>query len=294
VNNKHISLQHNYGSKTFEYGRRSYIMGVLNVTPDSFSDGGRFHAPDAAVEHALAMIEDGADIIDIGGESTRPGSERISAGTELNRVIPVIEKILEHQSNAILSIDTYKSQVADEALQRGALIVNDISALRYDEQMPGVIQRHNATIILMHMKDDPQTMQDAPYYLDVTSEVYSFLNDRAAFAEQNNIKQIIVDPGIGFGKRVQDNLELLRSLNKLKGMGHPVLVGASRKSFIGKILDVDIDLRLEGSIAAAVIGIMNGASIVRVHDIAATKRAVTITDAIMTGSNYQKAETGHR
>jgi len=267
-------------------------MGVLNVTPDSFSDGGLFTSPETAVEHALSMIEEGADVIDIGGESTRPGSSRVPAETELNRVIPVIENILRHKPDTIISIDTYKSQVADEALQRGAHIVNDISALRYDENMPAVIRSNNASVVLMHMQGDPQTMQDAPYYAEVVAEVLSFLTNRVAYAKENGIGQIIIDPGIGFGKRLEDNLELLRSLKKFTELRHPVLIGVSRKSFIGKILNVETDQRLEGSIAAAVIGVLNGASIVRTHDVQATKRAVMIAEAIEKGANFLEAETG--
>ncbi len=292
MNNNRATPHHTYGSKTFVYNHRPYIMGVLNVTPDSFSDGGLFTSPETAVEHALSMIEEGADVIDIGGESTRPGSSRVPAETELNRVIPVIENILRHKPDTIISIDTYKSQVADEALQRGAHIVNDISALRYDENMPAVIRSNNASVVLMHMQGDPQTMQDAPYYAEVVAEVLSFLTNRVAYAKENGIGQIIIDPGIGFGKRLEDNLELLRSLKKFTELRHPVLIGVSRKSFIGKILNVETDQRLEGSIAAAVIGVLNGASIVRTHDVQATKRAVMIAEAIEKGANFLEAETG--
>ncbi len=292
MNNNRATPHHTYGSKTFVYNHRPYIMGVLNVTPDSFSDGGLFTSPETAVEHALSMIEEGADVIDIGGESTRPGSSRVPAETELNRVIPVIENILRHKPDTIISIDTYKSQVADEALQRGAHIVNDISALRYDENMPAVIRSNNASVVLMHMQGDPQTMQDAPYYAEVVAEVLSFLTNRVAYAKENGIGQIIIDPGIGFGKRLGDNLELLRSLKKFTELRHPVLIGVSRKSFIGKILKVETDQRLEGSIAAAVIGVLNGTSIVRTHDVQATKRAVMIAEAIEKGANFLEAETG--
>lgn len=286
MNTNQPSMRHLYGAKIFDYSKRPYIMGILNVTPDSFSDGGRFSDPDAAAERALEMIDQGADIIDIGGESTRPGSSRIPAGEEIDRVIPVIEEILKHNTNAVISIDTYKSEVAEVALEHGALIVNDVSALRFDENMAAVAGKHNASMILMHMKGEPKTMQDNPYYENVVNEVKNFFTDRTAFAKTHAITQIILDPGIGFGKRVQDNLELLRSLHRFTELGYPVLIGPSRKSFIGKILNLPVDQRLEGSLAAAVIGIVNGASIVRVHDVAATKRAVRLTHAISLGTDF--------
>ncbi len=274
-----------YGSKIFDFYKRPYIMGILNTTPDSFSDGGRYVDPDGAVEYALAMIDEGADIVDIGGESTRPGSDRITENEEIDRVIPVIQGILKYNKNAVISIDTYKSEVAKEALTRGALIVNDVSALCFDENMASVVAKYNASVILMHMKGEPKTMQNNPSYKDVVNEIKSFLKKRIEFAQEHRISQIIIDPGIGFGKRVQDNLELLRSLRTFTELGCPVLIGPSRKSFIGKILNLPVDQRLEGSIAAAVIGIMNGASIVRVHDVAATKRAVQLSHAVLFGTD---------
>ncbi len=242
--------------------------------------------PEAAVEHALVMIKEGADIIDIGGESTRPGSDRISADEEIDRVIPVIQGILKHNAKAVISIDTYKSEVAKDALEQGALIVNDVSALQFDENMASVVGNYSASAILMHMKGEPKTMQDNPSYYDVVIEVKKFFSDQIEFAKKNAITQVIIDPGIGFGKRVRDNLELLRSLRAFTDLGCPVLIGPSRKSFIGKILNVPVDQRMEASIAAAVIGIMNGASVIRVHDVAATKRAVQLTHAVSLGADY--------
>ena len=261
-------------------------MGVLNVTPDSFSDGGRYIDVHSAAARALQMIGEGADIIDIGGESTRPGSERVSGDEEKKRILPVIEKILTQKPDAVLSVDTCKADVASEALDNGALIINDVSALGFDERMADTVHTYGASVVLMHMKGEPKTMQDNPRYDDVTREVRNYLHDRITFAGKHGIKQILIDPGIGFGKRLEDNLELLRSLRELTRLDCPVVIGASRKSFIGKILNKPVDQRLEGSLAAAVIGIFNGASIVRVHDVNATKEAAAITHAVMLGSGY--------
>jgi len=268
-------------------------MGILNVTPDSFSDGGRYNSTDAAVERGLEMVEEGADIIDIGGESTRPGSERVSEETELKRVLPVIEKLLYYKPDIVISVDTYKSQVAAETLKRGALIINDISALRYDEHMPSTIKDYNASVILMHMKGDPKTMQNEPYYDDVIGEITAFLKERGSFARENGITQVIIDPGIGFGKRLEDNLDILNSLSSFKKLGFPILLGASRKSFIGKISGGDKDERLEGSIVAAALGIINGASIVRAHDVAETKKAVSLADALRERTLASQSKTGN-
>jgi dihydropteroate synthase len=285
-------LQHRYGSRIFDYSKRTYLMGVLNVTPDSFSDGGAYPDANAAIEYALEMMEEGADMIDIGGESTRPGSNRISAREEADRVLPVVEGILRHNGDAILSIDTYKAEVASEALEQGACIVNDISALRFDDKMGMVIRKHDASVILMHMKGKPRTMQENPSYDELIGEIKTFLQDRIDVARRLAITQIIVDPGIGFGKRLPDNLEILKSLRRFAELGCPVLIGTSRKSFIGKILDTPVDQRLGGSIASAVIGVLNGASLVRVHDIKETKRAIQIVDAILQGSRYIERKTG--
>jgi dihydropteroate synthase len=263
-------------------------MGILNVTPDSFSDGALYTHSASAIRHALQMISDGADIIDIGGESTRPGSDRVTADEELNRVIPVIEGILEQNPAAILSIDTYKAEVARKALQSGVRIVNDITALCFDREMPLVVKSYDATIILMHMKGEPRTMQDNPYYDNVIQTIKVFLHERILSAREHGIEQIIVDPGIGFGKRIQDNLEILKSLRTFNEIGYPVLIGPSRKSFIGKILQTDVDERLEGSLAAAVVGVLNGASILRVHDVAATKRALLVAHAVSLGAAYSE------
>jgi dihydropteroate synthase len=258
-------------------------MGVLNITPDSFSDGGKFYETDRAIEHGLQLAEQGADILDIGGESTRPGSSRISPDEELKRVIPVIQGIRRH-SNIILSIDTYKAEVARQAIDMGAQIVNDISALRFDPEMTDVIHRKNASVILMHMKGRPETMQVDPHYDDVVGEVNSFLKERAGYAGQAGIRQILLDPGIGFGKRFDDNIELIRSLRKLTAIGFPLAIGLSRKAFIGTILNLPVDQRLEGTIAATVLAIVNGARLVRVHDVKEVRQAVSVCEVVLDGS----------
>jgi dihydropteroate synthase len=249
------------------------------VTPDSFSDGGRYFTLDLALEHALKMIEDGADIIDVGGESTRPGSDPVPIEEELRRVIPVIKELAK-RTKVPISIDTYKSEVARQALDNGALIVNDISGLRFDEKMAEVVAEYKASVVLMHIKGTPKTMQQNPEYKDVISEIYSYLSESVDLALSAGIKQIIVDPGIGFGKRLIDNLEIIRRLREFKSLGYPILIGVSRKSFIGNILNLPVDQRLEGTAGAVAISVWNGANIVRVHDVKEMVRVVRIVDAI--------------
>jgi len=264
-------------------GERPLIMGVLNVTPDSFSDGGRFIDPEKALDHAYYMADSGADILDIGGESSRPGSESVSAEEEIKRVIPIIKK-LRKKTKLPISVDTVKSEVAEKAFDAGASILNDISALRTDEKMAELAAKNEAYVILMHMRGTPSDMQDDTVYRDLMGEVSGFLNDSASKAIEKGIRKemIIIDPGIGFGKSVEGNFTILKNLDKLLELGYPVLIGASRKSFIGKTLDVDVDKRLEGSIAAACYAVLNGADIVRVHDVAETRRAITIIEKIST------------
>jgi dihydropteroate synthase len=269
-----------FGSIKYDLSSRTHIMGILNVTPDSFSDGGKFQNVDQAVRYAMKMVEDGADIIDVGGESTRPGSEPVPLDEELRRVIPVIERLVK-LTNIPISVDTYKSEVAERALNSGAVIVNDISGLQFDKSMSKTVAQLKASIILMHIKGTPRTMQIAPEYKNLIEDVCSYLETSIRIAKENKIEQIIVDPGIGFGKTLQHNLEILRRLNEFKRFGFPILIGPSRKSFIGKILDLPVDQRLEGTIAAVVVGVMNGANIVRVHDVREVKRAVQVIDAIM-------------
>jgi len=260
---------------------RTCIMGILNVTSDSFSDGGMYLDPERAVEKALAMSAEGVDIIDIGGESSRPGSERITAEEELGRVMPVI-KALRNVVNVPLSIDTWKSAVAEAALAEGVAIVNDITALRGDRDMARTIARFDAGVILMHMKGEPQTMQDKPFYEDMMKEVASYLSGAIALATEAGIDRakIIIDPGIGFGKTLEQNLEILRDLRRLGVLDKPIMVGTSRKSFIGKLTGKDAGKRVFGTAATLAAAVMNGAHIVRVHDVDMMRDVTRVTDAI--------------
>jgi len=257
-------------------------MGVLNVTPDSFSDGGRFYDPVKAIQHGLKLARDGADIIDVGGESTRPGSEGISVQEEMRRVIPVIEA-LAHELKVPISIDTYKSEVAERALEAGAAMVNDISAMRFDPRMAEVVVKYGVPVVLMHMLGTPKDMQLDPKYKDLLGEILDFLRSRIEWALSQGIleDQIIVDPGIGFGKTLEHNLSLIKNLSRFSCLGRPILLGTSRKSFIGKILGVGVDQREEGTAATVALGICNGANIVRVHDVARMVPVVRVTDAVM-------------
>jgi len=256
---------------------RVLVMGVLNVTPDSFHDGGRYATVGAAVEHALRMVEEGADIIDIGGESSRPGARPVSLEEELARVIPVIGGI-HRQSDVLLSIDTTKAGVAEEAIARGASIVNDISALRFDPKLAPVVAASGTFVVLMHMLGRPQTMQVAPAYTDPVGEIKAFLAERIEAAIRFGIRRdrIIVDPGIGFGKRLEDNLAILKALSALACLQTPIMVGLSRKSFLGRLLDLPAEERLEGTIAANAIAIANGADIIRVHDVKEGRRTADV------------------
>jgi dihydropteroate synthase len=242
-------------------------MGIVNVTPDSFSDGGKFFQVDDAVDHALKLIDDGADIIDIGGESSRPGAESISESEELERIIPVIENILSINSNVIISVDTTKSKIAKIALDKGALIINDISSGIFDEKIFNVSASYNATIILMHIKGKPAIMQLDPTYDDVLNYVYIFLEERINIAKTTGLSQIIIDPGIGFGKTVEQNYTLLRGINKFNELGYPVLIGVSKKSFLGKTFDLDIDKREVPTVVSEAIAMMNGAKLIRTHNV---------------------------
>ena len=259
---------------------RTRIMGVLNLTPDSFSDGGKWLDRTAAVQHALAMQEAGADIIDIGGESTRPGAGAVSLQEELDRVIPVIESIVP-QLRVPVSIDTSKSEVMREAIAAGAGMINDVYALR----MPGALEtaaRLGVPVCLMHMLGDPRVMQNSPVYDDVAKEVKDFLLERAGRCEENGIprKMIMLDPGFGFGKTLQQNIELFHALPDMISSGYPVLVGVSRKSMIGQLTGRDIEGRLAGSITAAALAAQMGAGIIRVHDVAETRDALKVANAL--------------
>ena len=279
------------GKKAFRWGEKTYIMGILNVTPDSFSDGGKYLDPERAVERALEMQAQGADIIDVGGESTRPGSERVSADEELKRVKPVLEEICDKLSIPV-SIDTYKSEVAEAAIKAGAAMVNDISALRFDSRMVRVVREYDVPVVLMHMKGTPKDMQKNPHYDDVMHEIVSFLHERKKFAVNSGIdeEKIIIDPGIGFGKRtgegIEDNCEIIRRLRELKVLDSPILVGPSRKTFIGNVCSdgrnpLPVNQRLEGTLAAVALSAVNGADIVRVHDVMETKRCLKLVDSII-------------
>ena len=258
------------------------IMGILNMTPDSFSDGGQFKSHNKAIDRALKMVEEGANIIDIGGESTRPGAEAVQLEEELIRTIPIIEAI-RLKSDCLISIDTYKSKVATAALAAGADMVNDISGLTFDHNMASLIAERNAPVIIMHIKGKPGDMQKNPNYDNLIKEIKAFFEVQIAIAKKAGIDSgnIILDPGIGFGKRLEDNFEIIRELGQISTMGYPVLLGPSRKSFIGFTLDLPIEERIEGTLASITAGVINGARIVRVHDIRATRRTLTITEKIM-------------
>jgi len=269
----------------FDFSARTYIMGILNVTPDSFSDGGKFLNADDAVAQALRMQEEGADIIDIGGESTRPGAEKVSMDDEIKRVVPVIEALTK-KLRIPVSIDTYKSQVAEAAILAGASVINDISGLRFDPDMAKTAAAHDLPVIIMHIKGTPENMQKNPEYTALIPEIRDYLFEGIEIAKRAGVRDdmIIVDPGIGFGKTVEDNLEIINRLDEFSTLGKPVLLGHSRKSFIGKLLgDLPADERVEGTAAVTAIGIYNGANIVRVHDVKEMKRVAVIADRVKRG-----------
>ncbi|MFH1995874.1 MAG: dihydropteroate synthase [Candidatus Omnitrophota bacterium] len=257
-------------------------MGILNRTPDSFSDGGWYSDDETALDLIRRMSDEGADIIDVGGESTRPGSESVGAQEEIDRVVPIVEKAAQFLKIPV-SVDTRKSSVAEAALRAGATIVNDVSGLNNDAAMAAVVKKNNAALIVMHMKGSPVMMQDRPAYDDLIGEVLESLNGSIRKAVEAGIERgnIIIDPGIGFGKTVQHNLEIINSLEALAELGCPIMIGVSRKSFIGKILDRDVDERLHGAIASSVMAVVRGANILRTHDVRQTREAVLMADAIM-------------
>jgi dihydropteroate synthase len=266
----------------FDFSKRTCIMGILNVTPDSFSDGGLFFHKDRAVEQALRMEEEGADIIDVGGESTRPGSEKVSVQEEIERVVPVVEAIAGAVKIPI-SVDTCKADVAEAALSAGASLINDISGLRFDPEMAKIAAKHNVPVVIMHIKGTPENMQKNPVYKALIPEIIDYLHGSIEIAVKAGIpdNRIIIDPGIGFGKTVEHNLEIINRLQEFTGFEKPILLGHSRKSFIGKLLgDLPVTERLEGTAAAAAIGIFNGANIVRVHDVKEMVRVARIADGI--------------
>jgi dihydropteroate synthase len=272
--------------ETARRGERTLVMGVLNVTPDSFFDGGRFFAPSEAIQQAERMAEEGADILDIGGESTRPGSDPVSAQEEMARILPVIEAVSARLPIPI-SVDTYKGVVARRAVEAGAAMVNDISAMTFDPEMAATLAALQVPVCLMHIQGNPKTMQQNPVYTEVVTEVREWLSERVQAALQAGIaaEQILLDPGFGFGKTVAHNLQLVRRLRELTALGYPLLLGVSRKSTIGKVLGgLPVEDRLEGTAAAVAICIANGASVVRVHDVKAMTRVVRMTDALVRGN----------
>ncbi len=256
-------------------------MGILNVTPDSFSDGGRYQNPRKAVDRALQMQEEGADLIDLGGESTRPGAKPVSVEEELRRIGPVLKRLVKRLSIPV-SIDTSKAAVAQTALDEGASLINDVTGLK-DPHMPETIARAGCPVILMHMRGTPRTMQKRPTYRRLIPEIRSQLDRSVAKAIRAGIcrEKILIDPGIGFGKRLIDNLALLKNLELLKAMGFPVVVGPSRKSFIGEVLNVPVEGRLFGTAAAVALSVVHGADVVRVHDVAAMRQVVDLTQAVL-------------
>lgn len=274
TDNKIVSI----GKNNLEIGKRTYIMGILNITPDSFSDGGKFIDADNAIKHAKKMTEEGADIIDIGGESTRPGSLEVSSKEEIQRVLPVVERLVE-EVNAFISVDTSKAEVAEKVLQAGAHIINDVWGLQKDKAMASVIAKHDAPVVIMHNKNDTN------YDKDIIESIKEFLNNSINIALSAGIdkNKIILDPGIGFGKTVEQNIIVMSRLEELKDLGYPILLGTSRKSMIGKILDLPANERVEGTISTSVIGIMKGIDFLRVHDIKENLRAVLVTDTIVRG-----------
>lgn len=266
----------------FNFLKKTYIMGIINVTPDSFFDGGRYFNLQKAVDHAFRLIDEGADILDIGGESTRPGAEPVSIDEELRRVIPVIEAISKRISIPI-SIDTYKAPVAEEAIKAGATIINDISGLRFDSEMSAIASKYKVPVIVMHIKGTPKDMQKNPYYEALIPEIIEYLRNSVVIAKQAGVDEnmIIIDPGIGFGKLPEHNLEIIKNLREFSNLGKPLLIGVSRKSFIGKVLNESLpEKRLEGTASAVAISVINGANIVRVHDVGFMAKVVKMADAI--------------
>jgi dihydropteroate synthase len=267
---------------TLDLAESVHIMGILNVTSDSFSDGGLYLRPTAAFDHAMEMVEEGADIIDVGGQSSRPGSHPIPESEEMSRILPVIERI--HESwNGPISVDTYRARVAEEALKAGASLVNDITAMTAEPAIAEIIARFDAACVLMHMQGTPQTMQHHPSYDDLMGEIAFFLRaaiERARGAGVGD-DQIVVDPGLGFGKTTEHNLSILRHLPELEVLGRPILVGASRKSFIGKVLDLPLEDRLEGTLATAAYAVAQGARILRVHEVRSVLRTARMVEACL-------------
>jgi dihydropteroate synthase len=259
-------IKYNIGRRELEFNH-AYIMGILNVTPDSFSDGGLFLNREDAIKSGIDLIDSGADILDVGGESTRPGSDPVDDEEEIKRVLPVIEGVIKARPEALISVDTTKSSVAEKALQAGAVIINDISGLTFDPMMPEIAKRNNASVIIMHIKGIPKSMHVNPVYEDLIREIYNFLKERSSVAVKAGIKNIIIDPGIGFGKNGDHNFELLKRLEDFKSLGFPILVGLSRKSFLGNLLQLKINERDTATVIAETAAVLNGARIIRTHNV---------------------------
>jgi len=267
-------------SRTFDFSR-TYVVGIVNVTPDSFSDGGEHFSPAEAIEHALRLEAEGADILDIGGESTRPGAEPVGRDEELRRVLPVIAGIRQ-ESDIPISIDTYKAKIAETAFSAGADMVNDISGMRFDPDMARIAAKSNAAVILMHIRGTPRSMQTNPVYNDLLGEISHYLEESISIAERAGVDRtrIILDPGIGFGKTFEHNFTILKNLEHFRSLGQPLLIGASRKSFLGSISGAGVADRLAESVSAAVLASAHGANFLRVHDVAFTRRALAVHDKI--------------
>ncbi len=269
------------GSTQLPLGQRTYVIGIVNVTPDSFSDGGLYLRPEQAVKHAEAMLEDGADMIDVGGASARPGATPVPPHVEAERVVPVVRQLVE-RFGALVSVDTYHASVAKAALDEGAVMINDISAMRFDPDMVSLLASHHAAVVLMHMQGNPQTMQQAPTYRHVIDEIYTFLAERLHTAVQHGIarERIVCDPGFGFGKTLRHNVDLLNSMPSFQSLGQPLLIGTSRKSFLGRLLRRKVWDRLEGTMASVLYAAIRGAAFVRVHDVGPIAQAVRMLDAV--------------
>jgi len=269
------------GNKIFDLKRHVYLMGILNVTPDSFSDGGKFYHFEDAVRRGMELTKEGAEIIDVGGESTRPGARPVPEEEEIRRVVPVVKQLAKE--GLIISVDTRKAKVAQAALEAGAKLINDVSGLQYDKKMAKIIARYQVPVCLMHMRGTPATMQKNPVYQDLIKEVLEELNKSIEIAQNAGILQekIIIDPGIGFSKTVEHNLEIFKRLDEFKVLGRPILVGPSRKSVIGKVLNLPIEERLEGTAALVALAAAKGANFIRVHEVKAMKRVVKMVEAVL-------------
>ena len=291
----HLSKRHyviHCRHQAYTLGKQTLLMGILNVTPDSFSDGGLYFDKEKAISQGLRMAEEGADFIDVGGESTRPGSKPVGAEEELRRVIPVIE-VLAKTVKVPISVDTFKAAVAQKAIEAGAEIINDISGLHFDPSLAQVAAKEGVPLILMHIRGTPETMQKDIHYDSLFSEILQYLSESVQRAESAGVdpNQIIVDPGIGFGKNLEHNLLIIKNLSELRILGKPILLGTSRKAFIGKILNADVDQRLEGTLSSIAAAVLHGAHIICSHDVLRAKRAIAVADAIKLAGAGEFRET---